>query len=762
MANNLCYHIESLFYSQMNNRSKRRAMKEFIARSNDLITKNPSLASKYFKEIGRAITLFLSGIQGIKSQSFDHLALADNNQRLKYRLASGDFYIPDQVFKNRFLNLIMQDLTGFDTVLHLRALVAMTKISSIIKARELSHSEEQEIVDRIDRPLSIDETREIDKVSIEFRQICRSFIKHIIEKYGMPENKYFPITDLGDSPQKVFFIPWLQKTIKRKLSNTPIYSVKRAMEIPSINKLANTYQKEFIEMVLTGKPIDTTLPFNLEIPPVGRDQPLLFIGLIPEYGPKWRVPAVLSPILFSLGYNLFTKLTFINKHWSIQGVYGQQECCKYIQGLITDKYNGKTHFGIRDYDFSFESIDMSSFTDRFPYRLQRILLESLVEFEFIQQVDLEVMDLITNSTCFFKGKQQGKAPKYIKYHAGTPMGTHPSFPLASLCNGLVASLAFIRTYKLPIDHLDWDRLPFRIVGDDIVLFSIDTANEYRSVMNSIGVQTSLNKCISSEYIAEFCSCLITRFDVFEMRKLKPILFDSGSIKTNYEFYSKFLNQEHFLDDNPDYQPIKDFNNLVDILSTVPGPIGLGRQIYDENLNLIVPIDTLSNIEAEFYASRVLREISEYYYKFPEIQELFILLSRNKEELFPKFSCTILSNDNRLTPQNSLMNSLKEEHREISDSVKTGSYASAMELTEKTLCLRRKLCKLSLFDRIYDLHKSHNLSIINSINDDLQVWLNETDDPGNYNASLSRREISEDSLFTKIMRARLAIGMKFIL
>lgn len=122
----------------------------------------------------------------------------------------------------------------------------------------------------------------------------------------------------------------------------------------------------------------------------------------------------------------------------------------------------------------------------------------------------------------------------MQYAVGTPQGTFASFPLASLSNGIVAHLC----YEMAIGHkVNPTRdCPYRVIGDDIVIFHNKAADHYRRIMTELGVEISEDKSLVSNVAVQMCSKWITSTGVYLQKKIKPVTTDESFIEA-YRYYN---------------------------------------------------------------------------------------------------------------------------------------------------------------------------------------------------------------------------------
>jgi len=153
------------------------------------------------------------------------------------------------------------------------------------------------------------------------------------------------------------------------------------------------------------------------------------------------------------------------------------------------------------------SIDLSSFTDRFPLGYQLSVLRQLVLRGIVTQFDYDVFDDVS--------KRSWIAPDLggeVKWAAGQPLGFGPSFHLATLTHAVILDYLKRLSRDEPGD--------FRIVGDDVVIYGEEFAKAYRDLMHKSGVQISPSKGMVSSKYAEFLGKIILEKGVTPSIKVK--------------------------------------------------------------------------------------------------------------------------------------------------------------------------------------------------------------------------------------------------
>ena len=202
--------------------------------------------------------------------------------------------------------------------------------------------------------------------------------------------------------------------------------------------------------------------------------------------------------------------------------------------------------------------DLSSATDRFPLKLQTILLNNLGLQPFSDAIS-EIAKAPWRVQCTVQGEA---VDEFWSYGVGQPMGMYSSFKLFHLTH-----LLLVKMWEYHYGVRD----TFRILGDDIVISDPKVAKAYAKTLAQMGVEISRAKSVLSRTLGEFAGfvCTKTNKGAVVHRPFKysgahgfgaaiPMLYAFGSsVKNLGQWYeNKYRDFVHTLSwRNPDLSPL---------------------------------------------------------------------------------------------------------------------------------------------------------------------------------------------------------------
>lgn len=669
---NLCTHLKALFSGLIPD--------DALARRIGWINSLPDdLFYAYCKDIRYAVGCFLQ-----------NRVIEENSLKV---VRCGKFRLSDEQLEDGQLRLIPEtsDIL-LNTVFSLSSsptrdsyLAAMMKLKTGRSTPATSRSEIDDIYASITQPPNWD----IDLVQQVQREIGpfldrffrpRAFLKDV-------PREYVTLIGVFANPEKMSYVSLDGRndaTRYRRVTRNQItaYNCIRFLRDPRVRKLIELDPDSVISSVFTGVDVRNGR-FHFDKPETG-PQDIGYISIIPEPGKKLRVVA--NPNLFlACASNALGKfLKSCNSSWSVQGVDSHEGTTQFISNKLRECQANKPR--------TFYSVDMKNFTDRLPYEgLQREILVNLGSKGLIKPFDIEVMDIICHGSYQFQGSS-------ISYGAGTPQGTQPSFPLASFANGMVASIAFKWAHNLAWDRINLNRIPCRVIGDDIVIWDTPTNEAYRRIMKGLGVVCSEDKCITSMHYAEMCSKLISPDGIYQQKKIlrreDKEFTPLQTIASRMDYYATL--SEEVLSNYLDSSGIP--SELITLINSVPRPYGRGSDIKDI-LSKVTLNQQISNIELDTLVGHLASIINEVDgLSLGDLKEIF-----ERKALFPQ---------------------MEYEERELETSPKRESSSAdplLISLQQDFRDMEKELFKLYPYDVAPDTSREQTAGLIKTLNN-LEVGL----------------------------------------
>jgi hypothetical protein len=147
------------------------------------------------------------------------------------------------------------------------------------------------------------------------------------------------------------------------------------------------------------------------------------------------------------------------------------------------------------------SIDQSAFTDNFPYKLQRIVLEEYADICGIPPCTLEMFDLQVLGP--YRPAPFFKMDTDITFAKGTPMGGEATFMLATHTHDLLIDMCYAKCHVPPRER------KYCVQGDDAVILGDNVYQLYSQCMSSLGCTINTSKTLASNKAIEFCGWIST-------------------------------------------------------------------------------------------------------------------------------------------------------------------------------------------------------------------------------------------------------------
>jgi hypothetical protein len=146
-----------------------------------------------------------------------------------------------------------------------------------------------------------------------------------------------------------------------------------------------------------------------------------------------------------------------------------------------------------DRNHQMSGFDLSAATDRLPIDLQADILSALgidgwswkELLSFDWAVPFETLEDI--SVC--------------RYSVGQPMGAYSSWAMLALTHHIIIYVACSRA------EVDYNKVNYAVLGDDVVINNDDVAAKYREIMSDLGIGISMGKSVISPRFTEFAKRL---------------------------------------------------------------------------------------------------------------------------------------------------------------------------------------------------------------------------------------------------------------
>lgn len=496
------------------------------------------------------------------------------------------------------------------------------------------------------------EHKQLNLVQTEIPLFIKRFLDSRQFLYELPR-EYTTLVGICANPDKMSLAEYTDEDginhIRRMKRNQLVnYNSNLILRDPRVNSIITQDPDSIISSCYVGTEVRNGKFHITDL--LDRELPVGYISVINEPGGKLRVVA--NPCLwyYCASSPLGSFMRNCNSSWSVQGVDSHEETVKFLSKKLAS-FKGKRRF---------YSVDMKNFTDRLPYDpVQRIILTELEKEGLIRSSDLAIMDIICHGEYQFQRTT-------VRYGAGTPQGTAPSFPLCSFTNGMVAAIA----YKLS-HHKDWteinlNRLPFRIIGDDIVLWDDLTADTYKYLMTGLGVVVSQDKCMTSTHYCEMCSKIISAEGIYPQKKIMrredKTYTPLQTVASRIEYYSDFPDEtilQTFIEESE--LPA----DLVSLIQTVPKPYGLGPQLDEIMTNVVkgVPVDTVQLLTLTEHLRSALAD--SHSLRLGDVQAIF-----DRTDLYPSMDYEVVGDESDVvfhkeSSKKPIFHSLERDFKDLS-------------------------------------------------------------------------------------------------
>jgi len=238
-----------------------------------------------------------------------------------------------------------------------------------------------------------------------------------------------------------------------------------------------------------------------------------------------------------------------------------QTACQSLHDYLMNLLSNIPNDGSRDHGEAFEKAtqmatkygccygyDLSAATDRLPISIQIKILGSLFGKIFAENW----ANLLIGRRYFLSTKKDGTVP--YTYAVGQPMGAKSSWAMLALTHHMVMQYCSYRLWRSD----KWETR-YIIVGDDIVIFNKELANEYLLVMGLLGVPINVSKSVVSKDkpVVEFVKRLSVNGKEVSALSWKQFLSQDNLLGRISTAVGLFLKEKSFTE-----KPISVFNTIL--------------------------------------------------------------------------------------------------------------------------------------------------------------------------------------------------------
>jgi len=225
------------------------------------------------------------------------------------------------------------------------------------------------------------------------------------------------------------------------------------------------------------------------------------LGFLPENGGKTRIIAIVD---------FWTQQALKPFHEQLLQVVGSLE-----QDCTLNQERGFQRAMRLSLGKPIYSYDLTSATDRFPLKLQRVLMDHLYGEEIGG-----LWETAINQRTWKVGKQD----HFISWGRGQPLGAYSSWVVFSYTHHLLVQYCAYRVNENPSQYC--------LLGDDLMIWNEAVAKEYRRLLEELDVPISKQKSLTSDATrssGEFTKRIFSRGIELSPIPLPAILSGLGSL-----------------------------------------------------------------------------------------------------------------------------------------------------------------------------------------------------------------------------------------
>lgn len=577
-TDSVCGHMLAVMSGKVNLPSIQRA----IGRLNSL---PPGEFKQVCSELGHIFTCAMRGEFEISPSQIPHIALAKGKCERQDRFGNTQ---PGNLYKEEWINELLA-LPPCDETFFIWS--SLTNLKSAIVQNELSRTEQKEAYDNFIHTTSI--PQEVRSNWIDF---CKEFTVELLANCDPnTPRRYETMCSIPRSQKRTCSLNKSGRLISCRKGDADSTNLLTQIRHPDIHRLALLHPERFAESTILG--YTTADRFFIELPdPFEMTLPIGRASIAPKRAQKARTVYIPLTVLDCLSRPAFFRLKELINRWSLQSVKSHDNGRNQIRERLIKNIN-------KSCKETFCSIDQSAFTDNFSYDfIQREVLKSLVEEEYLLPFDLDTIDTINHG--LWDITALGRKYELASFGTGTGMGTPPSFMLASLANGYLLAYAY-KHVKGSFPSFALSRQPGIVVGDDICIFNDEIGQAYKDLCQAIGLKLNETKSFESDHCAEFCGKFICPEGIYDKHKLlnTPDLDNLIDLWDYYDDKAELFEIGRTLD-KPEL--LTDRMYYLDVVRQIPEPYGLKPFDYND-----FDFDNLSSLERSAVAHYQISRMSSW-------------------------------------------------------------------------------------------------------------------------------------------------------
>lgn len=546
----VCGHLRASLEGHLDDDSIQKAVGQ-------LVNQSPTDYVTTVTEISAVFHNLMQGDLSIDPASIPHLI----RQRDTDKDGTTKGYVVSEDFKDKWIRDLVQ-LPRSDETLRLWASLTNLKSAAVIES--LSRTElkaQRDVISHVCDPNP--------DIVQDYQDFVRRYTPFLVKRLCITGDREYDILRSISKSGKASRHVKDGKLVPTKRGSAEFADLQSALQHPVVYSMFEDYPLDSWAAVVYGVDLEDG---EFTLPPKPRGTiPVGAAAVVPKDAQKPRVVWILEGALDSMSRPMFHKLEEFESRWTLQGVMDQDKSRHIVQQELIA--NGK-----RSCPEEFCSYDQSSFTDLFSYKdIQRPFVENLVELNILREFDLALLDRINYGE--WDASALGLKHETIRFGTGTGMGTPPSFPLASLSNGLMVAYCYYKETGKFLNPCTSHPIG-QVVGDDCTIFNRAIGRRYEAFCTEIGLKINTDKSFTNTSIVEFCGKYITSTQILDKKKLK-YTSSLSNLNDQIDYYDDRV--DTFYTAYPELEEAG-IHEIIARLRLMPRPYGVGVELDSVDLN----------------------------------------------------------------------------------------------------------------------------------------------------------------------------------